>query len=309
MKNINVHANKFQTNSCLISIIVILYNTPLIFLNRCINSIKNQTYKNIEILIVDGGSNSYILNYLYNVCLLDKRIKVINVQKGYINQRIAGINNSNGKFVSFIDSDDYIDKNYIKILNKYITNGFDVVSGNVITGFKENNIFLSNTYNKTNFFREIIDNSNIIINVFKIYKKTLFKIKKINNDITYGDDLYLNYLITPIHKKIKHCVALDAKYFYYSAEKNTFKKYGNGKYIALFDFLYNLCINTNDVYVALFLKYHLLYFLKHDNFIRIIRLKKYRKLVLKKCIYKLNREEKNILKHPLINKIINKCKK
>lgn len=100
----------------LVSVIVPIYNVEK-YLDKCIYSIINQTYKNIEIILVDDGSkdNSGIIANEWGK--KDKRVKVYHkVNGGLSDARNYGIERANGDYISFIDSDDYIDKNYLFFL-------------------------------------------------------------------------------------------------------------------------------------------------------------------------------------------------
>ncbi len=104
----------------LISVIVPVYKVEK-YLNKCIESIVNQTYKNLEIILVDDGSPDECGKICDNYAQKDMRIKVIHKENGGLSDaRNAGINISNGKYISFIDSDDYIDLEYIELLYKTI---------------------------------------------------------------------------------------------------------------------------------------------------------------------------------------------
>lgn len=100
----------------LISVIVPIYNVEK-YLKRCIDSIINQTYKNLEIILVDDGSPddcAYICDQYLKV---DDRIKVIHKENGGLSDaRNIGIQHSNGEYISFIDSDDFISPNFIETL-------------------------------------------------------------------------------------------------------------------------------------------------------------------------------------------------
>ena len=98
-------------NDELISIIVPVYNSSAT-LDKCINSLINQTYKNIEIIIVDDGSidNSYDICLRYS--LNDSRVKLIKQNNfGVSFARNKGLEICNGKYIGFVDADDYIEKN------------------------------------------------------------------------------------------------------------------------------------------------------------------------------------------------------
>ena len=95
----------------LISIIVPIYNAEK-YLVRCLDSLINQTYKNIEILCINDGSTDNSLNILNEYATKDKRIIVINqTNSGPATARNNGLDNANGTFLMFCDSDDYYEPN------------------------------------------------------------------------------------------------------------------------------------------------------------------------------------------------------
>ena len=96
-------------NNCKVSVVVPIYNVQS-YLNRCIESIVNQTYKNLEILLIDDGSPDNCPKMCDEWAEKDSRIKVIlKKNEGLGMARNTGIDNASGEFVCFVDSDDYID--------------------------------------------------------------------------------------------------------------------------------------------------------------------------------------------------------
>ena len=92
----------------LISVIVPVYNVEK-YLNKCIESIVNQTYTNLEIILVDDGSPDNCPNICDEWAKKDSRIKVIHQRNsGGGAARNIGLDNANGSMISFIDSDDFI---------------------------------------------------------------------------------------------------------------------------------------------------------------------------------------------------------
>lgn len=94
----------------LISIIVPVYNTEL-YLEECLSSIQKQTYKNLEIIVVDDGSSdkSGVICDLF--AEKDKRFKVFHQEnKGQATARNTGLKKATGKYIGFVDSDDYIEQ-------------------------------------------------------------------------------------------------------------------------------------------------------------------------------------------------------
>ena len=97
----------------LISIIVAVYNGEK-YLRQCIKSIINQTYRNLEIIVIDDGSTDDSPNICDEWAKKDNRIKVIHqTNQGVSKSRNNALEIASGKYVSFIDQDDFVDNNYI----------------------------------------------------------------------------------------------------------------------------------------------------------------------------------------------------
>lgn len=100
----------------LISVIVPIYNVEK-YINKCIDSIIDQTYTNLEIILVDDGSPDNCGKICDEYAQKDERVRVIHKENGGLSDaRNAGIDVAKGKYVSFVDSDDYVEQNYIEIL-------------------------------------------------------------------------------------------------------------------------------------------------------------------------------------------------
>ena len=120
-------------NNELVSIIVPIYNVEK-YLDSCIDSIINQTYSNLEVILVDDGSPDNCPNICDEWKIKDSRIKVIHKKNGGLSDaRNEGLKNSTGKFVCFVDSDDYIDKSFVeKLLSCIIENDVKISQCNYI---------------------------------------------------------------------------------------------------------------------------------------------------------------------------------
>lgn len=104
----------------LISIIVPVYGVEP-YLDRCIQSIVNQTYSNLEIILVDDGSPDRCPEICDEWSKKDSRIKVIHKQNGGLSDaRNAGVKAATGEYVAFVDSDDWIEIKFIEYLNRVI---------------------------------------------------------------------------------------------------------------------------------------------------------------------------------------------
>lgn len=105
----------------LISVIVPVYNVEK-YVGKCLDSIRKQTYQNLELIIVDDGSNDSSGKICENYAKQDKRIRVIHQRNSGISKtRNIGVQESNGTYMTFVDSDDYVEESYIKTLYQNLT--------------------------------------------------------------------------------------------------------------------------------------------------------------------------------------------
>lgn len=111
----------------IVSIIIPIYNVEM-YLEKCIDSVLKQTYKNIEIILVNDGSTDNCKKMCDDFSKLDSRIKVFHKENGGLSDaRNYGINNATGDYITFIDSDDYVKKDFIeKLYNAITTNKCDI---------------------------------------------------------------------------------------------------------------------------------------------------------------------------------------
>ena len=193
----------------LISVIVPVYNVES-YLEKCINSILQNTYKNLEIILVDDGSTDNSGSICDKYKGIDSRISVIHKQNGGLSSaRNKGLDIATGEYVLFIDSDDFIEERMIEHLaGAAEENNVQVIEG----GMKKINVdgkvlhtFLPH-YKYCNNRKEILDdffiNRNIsIVACGKLYKAEIFKnnirfmVGKNNEDNIFLMDL-LEYVTT-----------------------------------------------------------------------------------------------------------------
>ena len=100
----------------LVSVVVPIYNVEL-YLKECVDSILSQTYKNIEVILVDDESPDLCGKICDDYVAMDGRIKVVHKKNGGLSDaRNAGMKVATGDLITFVDSDDYISKDFVKIL-------------------------------------------------------------------------------------------------------------------------------------------------------------------------------------------------
>lgn len=142
----------------LISIIVPIYNSEKV-LDKCIKSIINQSYKNIEIILVNDGSIDNSLKICHKYAKQDSRVKIIDKKnEGVSVARNTGIKMASGIYITFVDADDWIQSDWIYLLYNELKNyNVDVIRGNY---YKEND---NGIYGKGDSFfaGKLLNNCNI----------------------------------------------------------------------------------------------------------------------------------------------------
>ena len=203
-----------------ISIVIPLYNTNPKVLEHCLSCIKMQTYSNIEVLCVDGGSFADTLNVI-NLFLPDERFKLINTHNGVSHQRNIGIENSEGDYILFVDSDDYFGKDFVRLLYENMkNNGADVsipllhrcvyLGDELVSDTPYNVGAIYEKVTKQNFFKYARPGE--LVNPIKLYKKSLIGNTRFDINCSYGEDLLFNYELSK--KGFISCFVPDAIYHY-----------------------------------------------------------------------------------------------
>lgn len=180
----------------LISIIVPFYNQEQ-YLERCINSILNQTYKNLQIILIDDGSTDSSFSICENYKLSDNRIILIKQNnQGVSSARNKGLSLATGDFITFVDGDDWIDINtYEKAIHCYKTTNADVICWGVKC-IKDNKVVLIQNRATSLFSQNPILELSEIPNYRSIWNKLIKKEIALRNsfmeNIFFGEDtLYL----------------------------------------------------------------------------------------------------------------------
>lgn len=205
-------------NNPLVSIIVPVYNVEK-YLKKCVQSIINQTYKNLEIILVDDGSSDNSGKICDEFAQKDNRIKVIHkINGGQADARNKALDIMNGEWVSFVDSDDFIDKFHIENLYlQAIKNNSDIC----VCGFKIVNedyktirsikVKFNDSLNGNLAFKYSL-NSKIDPSFWnKIFKSSLFKSARFVKGIYYED----RELIHRIFYKADRVSFLDSESYFY----------------------------------------------------------------------------------------------
>ena len=204
----------------LITVVVPIYKVEK-YLRRCVDSILLQTYKNLEIILVDDGSPDSCPVICDEYADMDKRVSVIHKSNGGLSDaRNAGIELAHGKYIAFVDSDDYIDERMYEILYKNLTdNNADISVCEFIKTYDEAKIDDSIIKESVEVFNKLQVMDNLYDDLYlqtvvawnKLYKKDIFKsirypFGKINED---------EYVIHQILNSANNVVYTNLPLYYY----------------------------------------------------------------------------------------------
>ncbi len=212
----------------LISIIIPVYNVEK-HLDRCINSILNQSYKNLEIIMIDDGSSDSSGMMCDEYAKLDNRIRVIHKTNGGVSSaRNAGLDIANGNYIGFVDSDDYISENMYEVLLDEIKSGdYSIAECNYYRVYedgthskRENKDAVYDGY-KDIWYASLTDYlSNGMCN--KLIKKTVIGNLRFNTDYKIAEDMLLFFECA---KNGKTLIFVNKPlYYYYQREDSAMHK-------------------------------------------------------------------------------------
>lgn len=216
-----------------VSIIVPVYNVEK-YLEKCLDSLINQTLKDIEIICVNDGSKDNSLNILEEYSKNDNRIIIINQYNAGVSvARNSGIDIAKGEYIGFVDSDDWVDLDfYEKLYNSAIKNDADIAVAGIIRTKKNKKTFILEYNDKevtNNIYRkiELCDIPECCFVVNKIYK--LDKLKNLNIKFE-TNRIYEDMVWTPqILYGMDKIVTVSDTYYYYWRHSNTLVKMSNAK--------------------------------------------------------------------------------
>lgn len=214
-----------------VSIIIPVYNAEK-YIEKCLKSVLNQTYTNIEIIIIDDGSSDKSYNILKEYKKNDIRIHLFSREnKGVSRTRIEGIEKSSGEYIMFLDADDWIEYNMIEnmvgLIEKY---NADICKCGIKFEKdirKKESDFLNSvdkeTYiEKNNFEEEIYKKFIVTYNFCSIFtqliKKEKIKLDKIYFNLAYAEDFQFNM---NLYSNIESIVFTPQNYYHYVENYNS----------------------------------------------------------------------------------------
>lgn len=191
-----------------VSVIIPVYNSEK-YISKCLDSVLNQTYQNVEIIVINDGSKDNSIKILKeyekkyeNIILIDKK------NEGVSKTRNLGINKATGDYIMFIDNDDFIDEDYIETYMK--NSDYDIVIGSYKRIDNNNKLLFKYNLNENSRWTKYV----VLAPWAKLYKKDFIIKNKIEFiDFKIGEDVYFNLLCYSKTDNIK--IINDFKYSWF----------------------------------------------------------------------------------------------
>ena len=287
-----------------ISIVVPVYKVEK-YIERCINSILNQTFTNFELILVNDGSPDRCGAICNDYSKRDKRIKVIHKKnEGLSAARNAGIKVATGEYIAFVDSDDFINKNMYKVLyenaikydadismcqfkyiypNDVIDESLEFYSGEVLI------------YNNIQALEMLYKEKRLqfIVAWNKLYKKKLFCDISYDYGRTHEDEFIIHKLL---YKSNRITFSLEEMYYYLQREGSIMKSNFSEKNLDILDALINrmnffeennlkeLYFETQNNYIYFFFDYYFKVKNQLKNEITLKNIKKQFRMIFKSLL-------------------------
>lgn len=212
----------------LISVIIPVYQVEK-YLNKCIDSVVGQTYKNLEIILVDDGSTDLCPKICDEWKKKDDRIKVIHKKNGGLSDaRNEGLKEATGEYIGFVDSDDFIAPVFYELLYEIIVKeSADIVecdrkigngSETIEESFDEDINYSYNSFSREDALKKLILEKELKQTVWnKLYRKDIIEGITFEKGKLHEDEFF-TYRVFGRAKKI---ISLDSKLYYYLQRDNS----------------------------------------------------------------------------------------
>lgn len=263
-----------------VSIVVAAYNVET-YIERCIESLMQQTFENIEIIVVNDGSTDNTLDKIKSLSKLDNRILVINQEnRGVMQARKSGYNIATGEYILFVDGDDWLKKTAIESLYcKAISNNSDIVcykfiyiddNGSERKSHLIGDFITFDEINNNEFLRNIML-FKIIPSIWsKFIKREFIQKNNINivNSLRYAEDLVVSCELGMYSPKVS---MLDEYLYYYYQRKDSVTKKIDDKVFDISRAVLNIknSLNEKNIYTKFEKEFEYLCFFQ--NYLEMIR--------------------------------------
>ncbi len=252
----------------LVSVIIPIYNVEK-YLDDCLESIINQTYKDLEIILINDGSTDRSLDIAETYVNKDKRVKLINQKgQGVAMARNNGLDKMDGQYIMFLDSDDKISKDAIEILLRPIKGKTHIFSmarystQDTLSDHHENIEIVSIKGEMINRIKAVQSSGYPSFSPWgKLYSRDIFENIRFPNLAIHED----TSIILPVIEQADEIVLVNQPLWYYRQvvssltnikisqknydifEKNSIQiEFAKEKYPEILNYVYKLCMNEND---------------------------------------------------------------
>ena len=235
----------------LISIIIPVFNVEK-YLRKCVDSVIAQTYKNLEIILVDDGSTDNCPIICDDYATKDKRVKVVHKSNGGLSDaRNVGLEIACGDFIGFVDSDDYIEPTmYEELLLKSLSENADITMCEARLVYEDGKEVYNTEVNLWNVngnnfhsYAILLNNQgknsagktdNVMCCVWRcLYKKSFIENKRFVKGMWYEDFIFMNEIVT---NETKFAVVKKPLYNYFQRESGIVRTFNKEKYIKRVEF-------------------------------------------------------------------------
>ncbi len=290
----------------LVSIIVPIYKTEK-YLNKCIDSIVNQTYKHLEIILVDDGSPDHCPQMCDAWAKKDERIQVIHKKNGGLSSaRNTAIDIISGEYVIFVDSDDWIDLDMVASMLEFAeTNDADIVSGGFYFERTDGTSSVQTFSKRLYIDREIAQN--LLLDSIrpevcsKLYRSELVKQFRFDETIKYAEDLPYNFYLMLQAKKLFSTGIPCYHYLQNSGNSITTPYITDARATSwkIFHDIFNKCQGNQDLKTAAIYRFTVYTF---GVLNRVMSVKEFSKIYFDEISNELLKYKKAILTNELIDK-------
>ena len=217
-----------------ISVVVPAYNAEA-YIERCLNSVLAQTYKQIDLIVINDGSTDGTKTVVEKISKEDGRVRLISIENaGVSHARNVGIDNARGEYITFVDADDFIDNEmYEHLMNLIIKHSSKIAhcsytnddeDGNVISIVGGKGKIVAQEHDEA--ITCLIDGKLFTGSLCnKLYDSTLFRKYRLDESIKQNEDVLLNY---QLFDQVELSVYTDRPFYHYVALQESSTHSANG---------------------------------------------------------------------------------
>ncbi len=226
----------------MVSILVPVYNTAP-YLRQCVQSLTGQTYRDLQIVLIDDGSTDGSLDVLKELARDDKRIEIYNKANGGVaSTRNLLIGKARGEWVLFVDSDDWIDPDTVEcLLNAQSEGDYDIVSYKLSGESTDNKV----VYNHDEIIKLFLEHTTFRGSLCdKLIRGSLFDGVFCDRSVGYGEDALI---VWQVLQRVKSICLLDKTFYHYRVNMNSISRQSfNGKKFTAYTVWDTICRDVDE---------------------------------------------------------------